>query len=98
MSVDVKYREEEDCVQSSGAVNRELCDQGVVNREVGLGSHSPSQSSPVLISHTVSADVKHHERRRLCAELRRCVNSEVGLTHSSPVPNKPYDVCGRKAP
>ena len=38
-----------------------------------------------------------------CSELRSCVNGELGLgshslSHSSPVPNKPYGFCGRKAP
>ena len=37
------------------------------------------------------------------SELRSRVNREVGpgshsLSHSSPVPNKPYGFCGRKAP
>ena len=35
-----------------------------VNREVGLGSHSISHSTtPSLINHTVSVDVKHYERK-----------------------------------
>ena len=39
----------------------------------------------------------------VCAELGSCVNREGGLgphslSHSSPVPNKPYGFCGRKAP
>ena len=38
------------------------------------------------------------------SELKRCVNRSVGLrrshslSHSSPVPNKPYGFCRRKAP
>ena len=37
------------------------------------------------------------------SKLRSCVNREVGLgshslSHSSPVPNKPYGFCGRAAP
>ena len=76
-----------------------------VNREVvGLVSHSVSHSSPSLIGLTVYVGVKHHERRRgFHAELRSCLNREVGLgphflSHSSPVPNKPYCFCARKAP
>ena len=63
---------------------------------------------PSLISHTVSVDVKHHaERKKLASELRNCVsvNREVGFgshipypTVPSPVANKPYGFCGRKAP
>ena len=36
---------------------------------------------PSLINHTVSVDVKHHDRRRRrrTTELRSCVNREVGL-------------------
>ena len=73
-----------------------------MNREVGLGSHSLSHFPPSLISHTISVDVKHYERRRLCAERKSCVDREVGLgsysqSHSSPVPTKPYGFCGRKA-
>ena len=39
--------------------------------------------------------------RELNTELWSCVNQEVGLgshslSHSSPVPNKPYGFCGRK--
>ena len=37
------------------------------------------------------------------SELRSCVNREVGLgphslSHSAPVPDKPYGFCGRRAP
>ena len=40
---------------------------------------------------------------RLCAKLRSCVKREVGLgphslSHYSPVLNKPYGFCVRKAP
>ena len=36
-----------------------------MKREVGLGSHSLSLSSPVpTVSHIVSVDVKHNERRK----------------------------------
>ena len=43
------------------------------------------------------------ELKERVAELGSCVNREVGLgshslSHSSPVPNKPYSFCGRKAP
>ena len=68
-----------------------------MKREVGLGSHSLSHSSPIpniVMSQMVSVDVivNRHERRRLCAELKSCMNREVGLgshslSHSSPVPN-----------
>ena len=39
----------------------------------------------------------------LTSELRSCVNWEVdpasqSLSHSLPVPNKPYGFCGRKTP
>ena len=37
-----------------------------VNREVGPGSHSLSHSSPVpsiVVSHAISVDVKHREKR-----------------------------------
>ena len=48
-------------------------------------------------------DVKIQELTDDLAELRSCVNKEVGpgphsLSRSSPVPNKPYGFCGRKAP
>ena len=57
-----------------------------VNREVGLGSHSLSHSSP---DPNVSV-----------SEPRSCVNKEVdlgsySLSLSSTVPNKPYGFCGR---
>ena len=57
-----------------------------------------------LINHTVSMDVKHHERRRRrTSKLGSCVKREVGLgchslSHSSPVPNKPHGFCRRQAP
>ena len=34
-----------------------------MNREDGLGSHSLTHFPQCLINHTVSVDVKHHERR-----------------------------------
>ena len=81
---------------------RRLCAElkSCMNREVGLGSHSLSHSSPIpnivmsQMSQMVSVDVivNRHERRRLCAELKSCMNREVGLgshslSHSSPIPN-----------
>ena len=46
---------------NDGRTDLEL--RSCVNREVGLGSCSLSHSSPVVLSHTVSVDLKHHERR-----------------------------------
>ena len=80
---------------------QELCEHG--GGGSGL-SFCISHSSPSLIGLTVYVDVKHHERRRgFHAELGSCLNREVGLgphslSHSSPVPNKPYGFCGRDAP
>ena len=42
---------------NDGRTNLEL--RSCVNREVGLGSYSLSH----LLNHTVSVDLKHHERR-----------------------------------
>ena len=74
-----------------------------MNRAVGLGFPIPYPTfPPSLTSHMVSVDVEHHERKKK-ADLRGCVNRAVGLgshslSHSSPVPNKPYGFCGRRAP
>ena len=35
-----------------------------MNKEVGMGSLSLSTLPPSLISHTVSVDVKHHDRKK----------------------------------
>ena len=55
----------------------------------------------------VSVDVKHHVFFLLTlllsvglnwAELRNCcVKAEVGGRPGLPIPNSPYDLCGRKA-
>ena len=43
-----------------------------VNREVGLGSHSLSHSTtPSLINHTVSVDVKHYRKTNYHRDSRR---------------------------
>ena len=44
-----------------------------VNREVGLGSHAPSHSSPVRNKRTVSVDIKHHARSTSWISERRQV-------------------------
>ena len=82
-SVDLKHHgRKEEASTTSGL-------RSCVKVEVAtLGSPSP-------ISLMVFVDVKHHERRSLTSEIRSCVNREVGLgsysiSHSSPVPNKPY--------
>ena len=74
---------------------------------VDLGCHSLSHSSPQsLISHVVSVDVKHHERKEntRASVLRSCVTREgggPGLSFPYPfslVRDKPYSFCGCKAP
>ena len=53
--------------------------------------------SPSLISHQASVDVKQYfttTRTRVRELTRLCVR---GGEWSSPVPNKPYGFCGRKA-
>ena len=47
------------------------------------------------IIHTISLGVKQHFDQRP-TELRSCVEVEVGRP-LLPVPNNPYDLCGRKA-
>ena len=57
---------------------------------------------------TLRSKAHRFQQERICSsvlypELRSCVKREVGLgshslSHSSPVPNKLYGFCGRKAP
>ena len=56
-----------------------------MNREMGLSPHSLSYSCPVPISHTLSVDVKHHERMLMMPELRDCVKGEVAVLGSRSV-------------
>ena len=78
-----------------------------VNRNVGLGSHSLSQSSSVpnkpygFCGHKAPWKKK---KKMPVSELSSCVNREVvglgphSLLHSSPILNQPYSFCGCKAP
>ena len=99
VSVDVKatrMKQEEPCASQL---------RSCVNRELGLGSHSLSHSSPVpnkpySFCGRKAAWTKEALHIRY---LRSCVNKEVGLgshslSHSFPVPDKPYSFCGRKTP
>ena len=58
-----------------------------MNWEVGLGSHSLSQSSPPsLISRTVSVGIKHHERRQQSLRAEELCEQGGGHEFSFPVP------------
>ena len=57
---------------------QELCEQGG-----GPNLSFPIPFLPSLISHVVSVDVKHHERRK-DTELRSCVKVEVAALGSRP--------------
>ena len=67
-----------------------------VNREVGLGSHFLSHSSPVPNKPCGLSGRKAPGKKTTATELRSCVNMEVVgqgshfLSQSSPIPNKPY--------
>ena len=55
------------CADIDHAVSDLSCvNRSCVNREVGLGSHFPSQSSP---DSNKPMDVKHHERTKKRSEL-----------------------------
>ena len=76
-----------------------------MDREVGLGSHSLSHFHPSLIIHTVSVDGKAPGKKKTKRDDRAQKLCEQGggpwLSFPipfSPVPNKPYGFCGRKAP
>ena len=62
-------------------------------------------SRPSLISPTVSVDVQHHERRKPLCHIPEAVWTGRSVwtviaypIYFSPIPNKPYGFCGRKAP
>ena len=99
-----KEEEKNEKMKKEKSVPSEL--KSRVNMEVALDSHSLSRSSrPSLISPTVSVDVQHHERRKPLCHIPEAVwtgRSVWTLTaypiYFSPIPDKPYGFCGRKAP
>ena len=68
---------------------------------VFVGNEQQTPCSPV--SHRCGEVEVARRWKRVEWELRSCVDREVGLgsyslSRSSPVPDKPYGFCGRKAP